>query len=108
MENRHADRSHVDRRHPRILDAGAAVRFDPERRAGRRRSAMTELLQKFGAKIVTIDTSSAHEVYIDIYDSDVRDIVAYLRSEYDARIVAVFAEDRRAQQGAFFNHYVFE
>ncbi len=40
--------------------------------------------------------------------SDVRGIAAYLRTECGARLVCVFAEDRRADEGVFYNHYVFE
>src|SRR5258708_38715957 len=31
-----------------------------------------------------------------------------MRNEFEARVVTVFAEDRRSAEGVFFNHYVFE
>jgi Ni,Fe-hydrogenase III large subunit/Ni,Fe-hydrogenase III component G len=39
---------------------------------------------------------------------DVRPIEHYLRTEFSTRLVAVFAEDRVAAEGSFYNYYVFE
>jgi Ni,Fe-hydrogenase III large subunit/Ni,Fe-hydrogenase III component G len=48
------------------------------------------------------------EVYLFLGDPDVRALTDYLRSEFEARLVTVFAEDRRSAEGVFFNYYVFE
>src|SRR5205085_9116151 len=40
--------------------------------------------------------------------SDVRPIVNYLRRDHEARVVAVFAEDRRWAEGIYYNYYVLE
>ena len=39
---------------------------------------------------------------------DIRPITEHLRGEFGARLVTVFAEDRRSAEGVFFNYYVFE
>ena len=41
-------------------------------------------------------------------DPDIRPITEHLRGEFGARLVTVFAEDRRSVEGVFFNYYVFE
>ena len=48
------------------------------------------------------------QVYIGLLGPDVRPIAEHLRSAYGSRLVAVFAEDRVAAEGVFYNYYVFE
>jgi Ni,Fe-hydrogenase III large subunit/Ni,Fe-hydrogenase III component G len=45
---------------------------------------------------------------ISLAGPDARPIVEYLRSAYGSRLAAVFAEDRVAPEGVFYNRYVFE
>ena len=45
---------------------------------------------------------------IALLGPDVRAAERYLREHYGARVVAVFAEDRRAAEGCYYNYYVFE
>ena len=72
-------------------------------------SAFFEALrQKFGAQIQSISAEREEEVYLLVGDPDVRSLAEYLRSEFEARLVTVFAEDRRSVEGVFFNYYVFE
>ncbi|MBZ5523547.1 MAG: NADH-quinone oxidoreductase subunit C [Acidobacteriia bacterium] len=66
------------------------------------------LRQKFGGQIETIRAEREDEVYVVLGDPDIRSIVEHLRREFGARLVMVFAEDRRAAEGVFFNYYVFE
>ena len=47
-------------------------------------------------------------VYVLLRDADIRPITEHLRGEFGARLVTVFAEDRRSAEGVFFNYYVFE
>ncbi len=49
------------------------------------------LQQKFGAQVQSMSADRE-----------------YLRGEFEARLVTVFAEDRRSAEGVFFNYYVFE
>ncbi|MGD0773413.1 MAG: NADH-quinone oxidoreductase subunit C [Candidatus Solibacter sp.] len=52
---------------------------------------------------------SAHnQVCIALRRPDVRQVAGYLISAYESRLVAVFAEDRVAAEGVFYNYYVFE
>jgi Ni,Fe-hydrogenase III large subunit/Ni,Fe-hydrogenase III component G len=66
------------------------------------------LKQRFGAQIESVASAHADEIYMLLRDSDVRDIAEYLRREFGARLVAVFAEDRRAAENVFYIYYVFE
>ena len=66
------------------------------------------LRAKFGQQVESMRADRMGEVYVLLSDSDIRPITQYLRSEFGARLVTVFAEDRRAQDGVFFNYYVFE
>src|SRR4051794_41859982 len=40
--------------------------------------------------------------------ADVRPVEEYVRREFAARLVAVFAEDRVAAEGGYYNYYGFE
>ena len=48
------------------------------------------------------------QVSIALRGPDVRGLVDHLISTYEARLVAVFAEDRVAAEKVFYNYYVFE
>jgi hypothetical protein len=51
---------------------------------------------------------SAPEIYLDLADSNIPPVAEYLRRRFSARLAAVFAEDRCAVEGRFYNYYVFE
>ena len=52
---------------------------------------------------------AAHDqLTIALTGPDVRPLAEHLRSAYESRLVAVFAEDRVAAEGVFYNYYVFE
>ena len=69
---------------------------------------LAELQQLPGELAHSMRTGSDGAQYLLTTSPDVRPIVQYLRSQYDARVVAVFAEDRCASEGVFFNYYVLE
>jgi len=71
-------------------------------------SFFDELQRQFGAQIHSINSDRRDEIYILLNDPDIRPVTNYLRGEFGARLVMVFAEDRRSQEGVFFNYYVFE
>ena len=54
--------------------------------------------------------AAAGEREIDLYlsDSNIPPVAKYLRRRFSARVAAVFAEDRCAPEGRFYNYYVFE
>ena len=72
-------------------------------------SAFLETLkQKFGAQIQSMSAERQDEVYLLVDDPDIRALTQCLRSEFETRLVTVFAEDRRSAEGVFFIYYVFE
>ncbi len=72
-------------------------------------SAMFEALrQKFGRQVQSVRADREDEVYLLLSDADVRPIAEHLRGQFGARLVTVFAEDRRTTEGVFCNYYVFE
>jgi Ni,Fe-hydrogenase III large subunit/Ni,Fe-hydrogenase III component G len=66
------------------------------------------LQQKFGAQVQSMHAEREEEIYLFVGDPDIRAITEYLRREFEARLVTVFAEDRRSAEGVFFNYYAFE
>src|ERR1035438_8464196 len=57
-----------------------------------------ELKQRFGARVESTAAAPQDETYLLLRDSDIRGITQYLRREFGARLVTVFAEDRRAAE----------
>ncbi len=66
------------------------------------------LRRQFGEQVQSMRLESDRELYILLRGPDVREIVQFLRSEHEARVVTVFAEDRRSTEGVYFNYYVVE
>ncbi len=66
------------------------------------------LQQRFGAQIQSIAAEREEEIYICLGDRDIRPLLNHLRTEFESRLITVFAEDRRAAEGVFFNYYVLE
>ncbi len=72
-------------------------------------SAMFEALrEKFGQQVQSVRADLEDEIYLLLSDPDIRPITEHLRGAFGARLVTVFAEDRRATEGVFVNYYVFE
>jgi Ni,Fe-hydrogenase III component G len=72
-------------------------------------SEMFEALrQKFGPQVQSVRAEREDEVYVLLAEPDIRPITEHLRGEFGARLVTVFAEDRRSAEGVFYNYYVFE
>src|SRR5260370_42538742 len=71
-------------------------------------SLFEALQQKFGSQVQSMHADREDEVYLVVGDPDVRAITECLISEHEARLVTVFAEDRRLAEGVFVNYYVFE
>src|ERR1043166_4559085 len=66
------------------------------------------LKEVFGEQVQSMRADRDDEIYFVTLGRDVRPIVQFLQSEYEARVVSVFAEDRRFEEGVFFNYYVLE
>jgi Ni,Fe-hydrogenase III large subunit/Ni,Fe-hydrogenase III component G len=72
-------------------------------------SAFFEALrEKFGGLIQSVSAEREGEVSLFVNDADIRALVEHLCTEFEARLVAVFAEDRRSAEGVFYNYYVLE
>jgi Ni,Fe-hydrogenase III large subunit/Ni,Fe-hydrogenase III component G len=69
---------------------------------------LDDLRERFGIRVLSMRTERADEAYIVLRGSDAREVLAYLASAYEARLIAVFAEDRVPQESVFYNYYVFE
>src|SRR5438445_9497284 len=67
-----------------------------------------QLREKFPDVVISLQSISSSQVSIGLAGPDIRPVSTYLQSEFGARLVSVFAEDRCATDGAFYNHYVFE
>jgi Ni,Fe-hydrogenase III large subunit/Ni,Fe-hydrogenase III component G len=66
------------------------------------------LQQKFGGQVQSMHADREDEIYLVVRDPHVRPITEYLIGQYEARLVTVFAEDRRSVEGVFFIYYVLE
>ena len=67
-----------------------------------------ELSRRFPGVIRQVDPAPPNQVGIRLAGSDVRPVVQHLLSQYQARFVTVFAEDRTEAEGCFYNYYVLE
>src|SRR5216684_486199 len=100
---------------PGLLGARSFIQSDPERIRRCGGWTMTAafplfegLQQKFGPQVQSMYAAREDEIYLLVGDPDIRPITQYLRSECQARLVTVFAEDRCSAEGVFFNYYVLE
>jgi Ni,Fe-hydrogenase III large subunit/Ni,Fe-hydrogenase III component G len=72
-------------------------------------SPMLEALRrKFGQQVRSVRADHVNETYLLLSGPDIQPMTEHLRGEFGARLVTVFAEDRRSIEGVFFNYYVFE
>src|ERR1022692_351015 len=71
-------------------------------------SLLEDLRNRFGGAIGAIRAETAHQLVVALSSPDVRAIAGHLRDHWASRVAAVFAEDRTAAEGVFYNHYVFE
>src|ERR1035441_6143325 len=71
-------------------------------------SLIEDLRNHFGEAIGSIRAETAHQFVIALNSPDVRAIAGHLQTHWASRVAAVFAEDRTAAEGLFYNHYVFE
>jgi Ni,Fe-hydrogenase III large subunit/Ni,Fe-hydrogenase III component G len=66
------------------------------------------LREKFGRQVQSVWADREDESYLLLSDPDIRPMTEHLLGEFGARLVTIFAEDRRSTDGVFFNYYVFE
>jgi Ni,Fe-hydrogenase III large subunit/Ni,Fe-hydrogenase III component G len=63
------------------------------------------LREKFGGNM---RARSEHQLMVALDRADLRRATHFLLTEHQARLASVFAEDRVATEGVFYNYYVFE
>ena len=71
-------------------------------------SLFDDLQQKFGGVVRSLESDTPYQAVLSLYGPDARVLVEHLRTAYAARLVTIFAEDRTAAEGVFYNYYVFE
>ncbi|MBZ5575352.1 MAG: NADH-quinone oxidoreductase subunit C [Acidobacteriia bacterium] len=71
------------------------------------RSVVEELKQEYGERL-RAEPGYPDQLVVSVAIDDVPAVAATLREWHGARLVTVFAEDRVAPEGAFYNYYVFE
>ncbi len=67
-----------------------------------------ELRQRFPEQIRFVDEPVIDQVTVLLNGPDVTSIVRHFLTDYQARLVTVFAEDRVKPEGVFYNYYVFD
>ncbi|MGA3011443.1 MAG: NADH-quinone oxidoreductase subunit C [Terracidiphilus sp.] len=67
-----------------------------------------ELRERFPGKIASVKELILDQVTVQLNDPDVAGIVRHFLTEYQARLVTVFAEDRVSAEGVFYNYYLFD
>lgn len=71
------------------------------------RELLEDLQAEFGDRL-QIDPAHGSQLCITLAIDDVPPMAATLRDWHNARLLAVFAEDRVAAENAFYNYYVFD
>src|SRR4026209_2180821 len=66
------------------------------------------LQEKFGEQVQSMETVRENEPYLSLGPPGIQRLTEYLRGEFGARLMTVFAEDRCGTEGVFFLYYVFE
>jgi Ni,Fe-hydrogenase III large subunit/Ni,Fe-hydrogenase III component G len=69
---------------------------------------LESLANRLGSQVDGVIARHENEVYLQLRDSDSRPAISILRNEYQARVAAVFAEDRRSVEGFFLVYHVLE
>jgi Ni,Fe-hydrogenase III large subunit/Ni,Fe-hydrogenase III component G len=67
-----------------------------------------DLRDRFPDLVRSVDEPVPGQVTVLLSNSDVSGIARHFITEYQARLVTVFAEDRVNEEGVFYNYYVFD
>jgi Ni,Fe-hydrogenase III large subunit/Ni,Fe-hydrogenase III component G len=71
-------------------------------------SLLPELRERFPDHIRTVEEPVSDQISILLNGPDVTPIARHFLTEYQARLVTVFAEDRANPEGVFYNYHVFD
>jgi Ni,Fe-hydrogenase III large subunit len=69
---------------------------------------LEELRERFPQQICSAEEPVSDQLVILLNSPDATGITRHLLTEYEARLAAVFAEDRVSAEGVFYNYYVFD
>jgi Ni,Fe-hydrogenase III large subunit/Ni,Fe-hydrogenase III component G len=69
--------------------------------------ALADLTERFGERIQAVQVARPNEIYFQAQMELVPGFCAQLYKRWNARLVSLFADDARAQDGAFHLYYVF-
>src|SRR6267154_694254 len=69
--------------------------------------ALTDLTERFGARIEAVRPARPNEIYFDAGMELVPGFCAQLYKKWNGRLVSLFADDARAPDGVFHLYYVF-
>lgn len=67
-----------------------------------------DLQSRFGGRVSQVSPESREQLCLRLEGLDIAAVADYLRAQFNARVVTVFAEDRTAPEGVYYNYYVFE
>ena len=68
---------------------------------------LSDLTERFGTRIAAVQVARPNEVYLHIPMELLPGFCALLYKKWNGRLVSLFADDARAQDGAFHLYYVF-
>ena len=71
------------------------------------RPVLADLTERFGPRIRAVHPARANEIYFDAQMELVPGFCAQLYKKWNGRLVSLFADDARAEAGAFHLYYVF-
>lgn len=66
------------------------------------------LQEQFPCQLEALETPAEGQSYLRLQGAEISAVAEFLRAQYQARLVAVFSEDRTPVAGVFSNYYVFE
>jgi Ni,Fe-hydrogenase III large subunit/Ni,Fe-hydrogenase III component G len=69
---------------------------------------LEEVRERFAEQVRSVEEPVSGQVTVLLNSSDVTAIARHFLTEYRARLVTVFAEDRVKTEGVFYNYYVFD
>ena len=71
------------------------------------RPALADLRERFGERIESVHAARPNEVYCHAQMELVPGFCAQLYKKWNGRVVSLFADDARAQDGVFYIYYIF-
>jgi len=80
--------------------------YDPSRILTGLQPAFADLTDRFGSRILAVETLRPNEIYFEVQMELVAGFCAQLYKKWNARLVSLFADDARETAGVFHLYYV--